>query len=142
MYQRITVIGNLGRDPELRYTPSGEAVTDLSVATTESWKDTEGVKKDRTTWWKVAVWGKQAETCNQFLKKGSKVLVEGTMRGDEKGNPRTFQRQDGSWGASYEMTAKDVRFMSSRSEGTGSPVANGSGEFEGAMAATEDDLPF
>lgn len=61
------------------------------------------------------------------------------MRGDEKGNPRTFQRQDGSWGASYEMTAKDVRFMSPRSEGTGS---NGSGEFEGAVAATEDDLPF
>ena len=142
MYQRITIIGNLGRDPELRYLPSGQAVTNLSVATTEFWKDTEGAKKDRTIWWKVAVWDKQAETCNQFLKKGSKVLVEGTMRGDEKGNPRTFQRQDGSWGASYEMTAKDVRFMSPRSEGTGSTVANGSSEFEGAMAATEDDLPF
>ena len=139
MYQRIMIIGNLGQDPELRYLPSGQAVTKLGVATTESWKDQSGEKQERTTWWKVSVWGKQAETCNQFLKKGSKVLVEGTMRGDEKGNPRTFQRQDGSWGASYEMTAKDVRFMSPRSEGTGS---NGSGEFEGAVAATEDDLPF
>ena len=139
MYQRITIIGNLGRDPELRYLPSGQAVTNLSVATTEFWKDTEGAKKDRTIWWKVAVWDKQAETCNQFLKKGSKVLVEGTMRGDEKGNPRTFQRQDGSWGASYEMKAIVVRFLSPHSEGTGS---NGSGEFEGVVAATEDDLPF
>ena len=139
MYQRIMIIGNLGQDPELRYLPSGQAVTKLGVATTESWKDQSGEKQERTTWWKVSVWGKQAETCNQFLKKGSKVFVEGTMRGDEKGHPRTFQRQDGSWGASYEMTAKDVRFMSPRSEGTGS---NGSAEFEEAVAATEDDLPF
>ena len=64
------------------------------------------------------------------------------MRGDEKGNPRTFQRQDGSWGASYEMTAKDVRFMSPRTEGAGATASKGSSEFEGAMAATEDDLPF
>ena len=65
MYQHITLIGNLGRDPELRYTPAGMAVSDLSMATKESWKDQSGEKQERTTWWKVSVWGKQAESCKR-----------------------------------------------------------------------------
>lgn len=140
MYQHITLVGNLGRDPELRYTPAGQPVTDLSVATKEVWKDQAGEKKDRTTWWKVSVWGKQAENCNQFLTKGSRVLVEGTMRGDESGNPRTYQKKDGTTGSSYEITAKEVRFLSAK---------NGSDDGDGASApaATKagvaiDDLPF
>ena len=133
MYQHITLIGNLGRDPELRYTPAGQAVVDLSVATKETWKDQSGEKQERTTWWKVAVWGKQAESCNQYLKKGSRLLVEGTIRGDENGNPRTFQKKDGTTGASYEMTAKDVRFLSTGSTNeTPVVVAN----------AVTDDIPF
>ena len=121
MYQHITLVGNLGRDPELRYTQAGE-------------------KQDRTTWWKVSVWGKQAENCNQFLTKGSRVLVEGTLRGDESGNPRTYQKKDGTTGSSFEMTAKEVRFLSAK---------NGSDDGGGAAApaATKvgvamDDLPF
>ena len=140
MYQHITWVGNLGRDPELRYTPAGQPVTDLSVATKEVWKDQAGEKQDRTTWWKVSVWGKQAENCNQFLTKGSRVLVEGTLRGDESGNPRTYQKKDGTTGSSFEMTAKEVRFLSAK---------NGSDDGGGAAApaATKvgvamDDLPF
>jgi len=140
MYQHITLVGNLGRDPELRYTPAGQPVTDLSVATKEVWKDQAGEKQDRTTWWKVSVWGKQAENCNQFLTKGSRVLVEGTLRGDESGNPRTYQKKDGTTGSSFEMTAKEVRFLSAK---------NGSDDGGGAAspAATKvgvamDDLPF
>ncbi len=140
MYQHITLVGNLGRDAELRYTPAGQPVTDLSVATKEVWKDQAGEKQDRTTWWKVSVWGKQAENCNQFLTKGSRVLVEGTLRGDESGNPRTYQKKDGTTGSSFEMTAKEVRFLSAK---------NGSDDGGGAAApaATKvgvamDDLPF
>jgi len=140
MYQHITLVGSLGRDPELRYTPAGQPVTDLSVATKEVWKDQAGEKQDRTTWWKVSVWGKQAENCNQFLTKGSRVLVEGTLRGDESGNPRTYQKKDGTTGSSFEMTAKEVRFLSAK---------NGSDDGGGAAApaATKvgvamDDLPF
>lgn len=140
MYQHITLVGNLGRDPELRYTPAGQPVTDLSVATKEVWRDQAGEKQDRTTWWKVSVWGKQAENCNQFLAKGSRVLVEGTLRGDESGNPRTYQKKDGTTGSSFEMTAKEVRFLSAK---------NGSDDGGGAAApaATKvgvamDDLPF
>lgn len=140
MYQHITLVGNLGRDPELRYTPAGQPVTDLSVATKEVWRDQAGEKQDRTTWWKVSVWGKQAENCNQFLAKGSRVLVEGTLRGDESGNPRTYQKKDGTTGSSFEMTAKEVRFLSAK---------NGSDDGGGAAApaatkvgVTMDDLPF
>lgn len=134
MYQHVTLVGNLGRDPELRYTPAGQPVTDLSVATKETWKDQAGEKQDRTTWWKISVWGKQAETCNQFLTKGSRVLVEGTIRGDENGNPRTYQKKDGTTGASFELTAKDVRFLSAK---------NGSDEHAPVPAKIAvDDLPF
>lgn len=134
MYQHITLIGNLGRDPELRYTPAGQPVTDLSVATKETWKDQSGEKKDRTTWWKISVWGKQAENCNQFLVKGSRVLVEGTLRGDESGNPRTYQKKDGTTGTSFEMTAKDVRFLSAKG------VSESDGQSVEKVAV--DDLPF
>ena len=134
MYQHITLIGNLGRDPELRYTPAGQPVTDLSVATKETWKDQSGEKKDRTTWWKISVWGKQAENCNQFLVKGSRVLVEGTLRGDESGNPRTYQKKDGTTGTSFEMTAKEVRFLSAKG------VSESDGQSVEKVAV--DDLPF
>lgn len=111
MYAKIIIIGNLGRDPEIRYIPGGDPVTTFSVATSRKYGE-----KDETTWFRVAVWNKQAESCNQYLHKGSKVLVEGRLRPDESGNPTVFQRKDGSWGASYEVTAETVRFLSSRGE--------------------------
>jgi len=111
MYQKIIIIGNLGRDPEMRYTPEGNPVASFSVATSRRYSE-----KEETTWFRVTVWGKQAETCNQYLHKGSKVLVEGRLRPDANGNPTTFQRKDGTWGASYEITAETVRFLTPKGE--------------------------
>ena len=77
MYHTIIIVGNLGRDPEMRYTPSGQAVTNFNVATNRQYTASDGSQVKETIWFRVSSWGKQAETCNQFLKKGSKVLVEG-----------------------------------------------------------------
>ena len=80
MYQRLVLVGNLGRDPEMRYTPNGTAVTSLSVATSRKYTTADGQQKEETVWFRVSVWGKQAEPCNQYLSKGRKVLVEGWCR--------------------------------------------------------------
>ena len=110
MYHRITILGNIG-SIEMRYTPSGTAVTNISVATNESWKDREGAKQKRTTWFKVSVWGAMAESANQYLFKGSQVYIEGTMQPDSNGGPRTFLRNNGEPGASYEVRATLVQFI-------------------------------
>ena len=112
MYQKLIIIGNLGRDPEMRYTPDGKAVTTFSVATSRKYNE-----KEETTWFRVSVWGKQAESCNQHLHKGSNVLVEGRLDPDKAtGAPKVFQKKDGSWGASYEVFADTVRFLSGKSD--------------------------
>ena len=128
MYQKLIIIGNLGRDPEMRYTPDGNPVTSFSVATSRRYHET-----NETTWFLVSVWGKQAESCNQYLNKGSKVLVEGRLRPDNNGNPTVFQRKDGTWGASYEMHAESVRFLTPKGEETSSNY--------GPMDEDED-IPF
>lgn len=109
MYQRIEFIGNLGRDPEMRYTPTGQAVTNFSAAVTETIK---GEKK--TVWIRVTTWGNLAEICNKYLSKGSKVFVEGKLNFDETGNPRVYEKNDHSWGANFEVTAFRVVFLSSK----------------------------
>jgi single-strand DNA-binding protein len=138
MYQKMILVGNLGRDPEMRYTPGGQAVTNFSVATNRRYTDSSGETRDETVWFRISAWGKQAETCNQYLKKGSRVLVEGRLNGDENGNPRMWTGQDGSPRASFEVTAQNVRFLSGRDEGS-------LGGDEGGSAATpppDDDIPF
>ena len=107
MYQKLIIIGNLGSNPEMRFTPNGDPVTTFSVATSRKYGE-----KDETTWFRVSVWGKQAETCNQYLHKGSKVLVEGRL----KAEPPVFQKKDGTWASSYEVTAENVRFLSGKDE--------------------------
>ena len=79
MYQQITLIGNLGRDPEMRYTPSGVPVTNFSIAVSRSWTGNDGQRQEKTVWFRVAAWQRQAETCNQYLTKGQRVLVVGEM---------------------------------------------------------------
>jgi len=111
MYQKLIIIGNLGREPETRYSPAGEPVTAFSVATSRKIKG-----ESETTWFRVNVWGKQAESCSQYLHKGSKVLVEGRLKPDGNGSPTVFQRKDGTWGASYDVTAENVRFLDGKSE--------------------------
>ncbi|TLN19700.1 single-stranded DNA-binding protein [bacterium] len=142
MYQHITIVGRLGRDPEMRYTPNGQAVTSFSVATDRQWTDANGQKAKETTWFRISVWGKQAETTNQYLKKGSLVLVEGRLTPDPKtGGPRIWKKQDGSEGSSFEINATAVRFLSTRSETSG-----GGSEYseEGPVvpAGGDEDIPF
>lgn len=117
-YHTTILVGNLGKEPEMRYTPSGQAVTSFSVAVSEQFTNSSGEKVKRTIWFRVSAWGKQAETCNQYLHKGSKVLVEGRLSADPAtGNPKTFTKQDGTTGANFEVTAQTVRFLSAKGEG-------------------------
>ena len=147
MYQKIVVVGNLGGDPEMRYMPDGTAVTSFSVATSNSWTDkATGQPVKETTWFRVSVWGRQGETANQYLSRGKKVLVEGRLKPDPAtGSPRTFQRQDGTVGASFEITASTVRFLSGRDEDGGESAGVPSQQSHpvgGGGAQEEDDIPF
>jgi len=137
MYQKIVLVGNLGRDPEMRYTPGGHAVTNLSVATNRTYTDGSGEQVKETVWFRVSVWGKQAESCHQYLRKGRQVLVEGRMIGDESGNPRIWNRQDGSPAASFEVNAISVRFLGGRGDADIVDIDPGPGAPE-----SEDDIPF
>jgi single-strand DNA-binding protein len=140
MYHTIIIVGNLGRDPEMRYTPSGQAVTNFSVAVNDSYTNSSGERIERTLWFRVSTWGKNAENCNQYLKKGRKVLVEGRMVGDPStGGPRTYNRQDGTTTASFEISASTVRFLSSKGEIEEGASYHG-GDVSGSM--DEENIPF
>ena len=142
MYQKLIIAGNLGKDPEMRYAPNGDAVTSFSVATSRKYTDKSGQKVDETTWFRISVWGKQAEACNQYLKKGRAVLVEGRLNADKAtGGPRTFTRQDGTVGASFEVTAESVRFLSS-GQRDGDNSAPGGQVMHDAPPADEENIPF
>ena len=135
MYQKIIVVGNLGGDPEMRYMPNGNAVTNFNMATSRSWNDPNtGQRVEKTVWFRVSAWGRLAETTNQYLSKGKKVLVEGRM---EESKP--FQRQDGTWSASLNLTAETVQFLSSgRDESAEGGVDYG----QPAQSGGNDDIPF
>jgi len=116
MFHKLTIVGNLGKDPEMKYTTDGKAVTTFSVAASN--------RKDETVWFRVSTWDKQAETCNQYLHKGSKVLVEGALRADGAGNPRVYERKDGlGWAASFEVVASSVKFLSGKDEPADQEIA-------------------
>jgi single-strand DNA-binding protein len=142
MYQLIIIAGNVGKDPEMRYMPDGKAVTSFSVATNRQYTGSNGEQVKETTWFRVTTWGKTAEVCNQYVKKGSKVLVEGRLTADKNtGGPKIWTRQDGTAGASFEISAASVRFLSSRAESESGPVSGGGG-MEMAELPPEDDIPF
>ena len=115
MYQKTIIIGNLGRDPEMRYTPSGTAVTNLNVAVNRKWTGRDGQPQEKTTWFRVAAWDKLAELCNQYLSKGRLVLVEGEVEAS------AYTSQEGEARSSLELTARNVRFLGS----PGSAAADG-----------------
>ena len=141
MYHTIIIVGNVGKDPEMRYTPAGQAVTSFSVATSRHYTAGTGEQVKETIWFRVSTWGKTAEVCNQYVKKGSKVLVEGRLTPDKNtGSPRVFTKQDGSTGATYEVTAQTIRFLSARGEG--SPMTETAHELGGSELPPEDDVPF
>jgi single-strand DNA-binding protein len=122
---KVILIGNLGRDPETRFTNSGSSVTNFSLATKESYQDKSGTRQDRTDWHNIIVWGKQGETCAQYLKKGSAAYVEGRI------SYREYEAKDGSGKRKVtEIVATRVQFLSSR----GAPMADDAGDFGGARS--------
>lgn len=110
------VMGNLTRDPELRYTPNGQPVTSFGVATNRSWKDSNGDKKDEVEFHEVVVWGKLAELCSQYLTKGRKVHVMGRLQ------TRSWEGQDGAKRQKTEIVAQDIAFVDSKRDGGDSPA--------------------
>lgn len=137
MYQKITIAGYVGRDPEMRYMPDGTAVTNFSVAVSDGWGENK-----RTIWFRISVWGKRAEVANQYLSKGQRVLVDGRLQADANtGGPRLWTRQDGSVAASFEIRALDFVFLSSRGEQQYDAPSDSS-SFGGGAVIEEDDIPF
>jgi single-strand DNA-binding protein len=124
MFQQLILVGHLGGDPELRYTSDGTPVANFSVAVHRRWTKEDGSQGDETTWFRVAVWRKQAEVVNQYLKKGSQVMVVGRVSG------RGYVGADGTPRASLEVTAETVRFLGSAQRSEDSPFAEPAAEEE------------
>jgi len=135
---KVMIIGNLGADPEMRYTANGNAVTTFNVATNESWTDGSGERRERTEWFSVVTWNRLAETCGQYLTKGRQVYVEGRLQ------TRSWDGQDGQKRYRTEVVADTVRFLGTRDGGAGdSGYAAGMPAGPDAGGDIEpDDLPF
>jgi single-strand DNA-binding protein len=150
---KVILIGNLGRDPETRYMPDGGAITNVSIATTEVWKDKNGDKQEKTEWHRVAFFGKLAEIAGEYLKKGSQVYVEGRLQ------TRKWQDKDGADKYTTEIVADRMQMLGSRqgggsrdmgdAEGASAPRSSGAGAAAKPTAKSggkfddfEDDIPF
>ena len=145
---KVMIIGNLGRDPEVRYMPDGGAVANISVATTDSWKDKSGEKQERTEWHRVAFFGKLAEIAGAYLKKGSQVYVEGSLR------TRKWQDKEGKDRYTTEIVADRMQMLGSRAVGSecmareeappkeSAGYSKSTGKGSGGLEDLEDDIPF
>jgi single-strand DNA-binding protein len=139
---KVILIGNLGRDPELRYTKSGQAVANFSVATSERFTDREGVQQERTEWHRIVAWGKTAELCAQYLSKGRQTYIEGRLQ------TREYEDKDGIKRYTTEVVAQNVTFLGGRGEGGagggGAPSGPaGPGDPGGSGGPPSgDDIPF
>jgi single-strand DNA-binding protein len=135
MYQSLTVVGRLGRDPELKFLASGDPVCSFSLAIDRTYAVGDGQKRTETIWMRVSVFGRQAEIVNQHVRKGELVLVQGRLVGDPgTGGPLVYVGRDGKHKAAFEVTADGVRFLSPRSQAGSGPAADEHG--------ASDDLPF
>ena len=136
MLNKVMVIGNLGADPEMRYTASGAAVTNFNVAANRAWTDGDGVKHEEAEWFRVVTWNKLAEICNQYLSKGRQVYVEGRLQ------TRSWEAQDGTTRYMTELIAHEVKFLGSKDDR--GPAAEPRPPQARAASAEvdEDDLPF
>ena len=151
-FNKITIVGNLGKDPELRYTPQGDAVCNISVATSEKKRDKAGDMQDVTTWFRITLWRKQAENAAKYLTKGSPVYIEGRLRIEE------WADRDGKNRFTLEVQATDMQFISSGNRGGGEdysgstsndfPSETGGGNdfpttnSAAAASPSDDDIPF
>jgi len=143
---KVILVGRLGKDPETRYMPNGEAVTNVTLATSETWKDKNGEKQEKTEWHRVTFYRKLAEIAGEYLKKGGMVYVEGRLE------TRKWQDKEGKERYTTEIIANEMQMLSSRSSGNsfevvdqsasegrgGKPAAKGGGEFDDFA----DDIPF
>ena len=138
MYQQITLIGNLGNDPEMRYTPSGVPVTSFSLAVTKRWTGQDGQRQEKTLWFRVSAWRKTAENVNQYLTKGSKVLVVGELE-----EARAYTDREGNLRAALEVTAQNIQFLTPRGEQHGgAPVPAGAPGMADNGGMSDEDIPF
>ena len=144
MFQQLTLVGNLGSDPEMRYMPDGQAVTNFSLACNRRWNDrTTGQPQEEVTWFRVSVWGAQAEAVNQYLRKGRQVLVQGRLRPDPNtGGPSLWTRSDGTMGASFEVSTSQVQFLGSSNGNGNGNGSNGHNVTTPQPEYEEDDIPF
>ncbi len=148
---KVILVGNLGSDPEMRYTTSGQGVCEFRVATNESWNDKNGQRQERTEWHRIVVWGKRAEVCSKYLSKGRSVYVEGRIQ------TRTYDDKEGNKRYITEIVAQDVQFLGgggredrgSRgseppppSEGDFMGGGYGNGASSGGAGGPDDDIPF
>jgi single-strand DNA-binding protein len=137
MYQQITLVGNLGSDPEMRYTPSGVPVTTFSLAVNKSWTSQDGQRQDKTTWFRITAWRQLAETCSKYLSKGRQVMVIGEVE-----DARPWTDREGNTRASLEVTAQTVRFLGNRSEGMNEGGASTYAAGASNDVGSEEDIPF
>ena len=143
---KILIIGNLGSDPEMRYTPNGNPVTSFTVATNRRYRTSDGENREETEWFRISAWNRLAETCNQYLQKGSKVYLEGRL------SSRTYTANDGTTRVSLDVNASEVRFIDSRNNSgsdfsgdapnTGGMQANPSSSSGTDEGEEFDDLPW
>ena len=141
-FNKVILVGNLGRDPELRYTAQGTPVCTFSIATNERRKDRNGEMQDHTTWFRVTLWNRQSETASQYLQKGRQVYIEGRLRVEE------YVDRDGKPRQSLEVTATDMQFIGGRGDeqmserAASASAGGGSGPSEPPGDLSDDDIPF
>jgi single-strand DNA-binding protein len=141
---KVILVGNLGKDPELRYTQTGSAVANFSLATSEQWNDRDGKRQERTEWHNIVVWGKQAEHCGQYLSKGRQVFIEGSIR------TRSYDDKSGNKRYITEIVAQRIQFLGGgggtrlpqQGMDTGSVDDMTMGGMGGGQPPMDDDIPF
>ena len=138
---KVFVMGNLGSDPEVKMTPSGQAVANFNVATNENWTDKSGNRQERTEWHRIVVWGRQAEQCGQYLRKGRTAFIEGRLQ------TRQWEDQNGQKRYTTEIVANFVQFVGGPGQGPGagaddSPLPEPTGRDAAPTPIADDDVPF
>jgi single-strand DNA-binding protein len=140
MINKVILIGNLGADPEIRYTQSGTPVVNFRIATTERWKDKDGQQQEHTEWHNIVAWRRLAEICGEYLSKGSRVYIEGKLQ------TRKWQDQNGNDRYTTEIVANEMKMLTPRGAGTGESAGTSSGGYGDVPPepppGTGDDVPF
>jgi single-strand DNA-binding protein len=133
---KVMIIGHLGRDPEMRYTPSGRPVTSFSVATSRNWTTADGDRRSETEWFNVVAWGSLAEICNQYLKKGQQVYIEGRLQ------TRRWEDEEGNKRSSVEVIAREMSMVGERRESAEGETETGAEAEINFPRSDEDEFPF